>query len=320
MLRHILHLDRVAQVRLVRAVFGDRFAVGNALERIGVDALAFAELLEHAVHHRLYGGEDVLLGDEAHLDVELVELEAAVGAQVLIAEAGGDLEVAVEARHHQQLLELLGRLRQRIELLGMQAAGHQEVARAFGRRGRQDRRLILQETLLEHAIADRLDHARTQHDVLVQGLATQVEIAVLEPDFLGILRLAEDWQRQFGGFRQHLDRLNPHLDFSGGQVGVDGRAFAQHHLAVDTDHALGAHPLHPLEARRLRVQHQLGQAVVVAQVDEQQTAVVPLPVHPAGQADRGAGVGSAKRAAGVRAIGVHEDRLVGPQGRRNGTA
>jgi len=77
--------------------------------------------------------ENIVLGDEAHLDVELVELaRTAVGATVLVAEAGRDLKVAVEARHHDELLELLRRLRQRIELAGMDAARHQEVARAFG--------------------------------------------------------------------------------------------------------------------------------------------------------------------------------------------
>ena len=41
---------------------------------------------------------DVVVLDERHLDVELGELGLAVGAQVLVAEAAGDLEVAVEAR------------------------------------------------------------------------------------------------------------------------------------------------------------------------------------------------------------------------------
>ena len=53
--------------------------------------------------------------DERHLDVELRELGLAVGAQVLVAEAAGDLEVAVEAGDHQELLVELRRLRQRVE-------------------------------------------------------------------------------------------------------------------------------------------------------------------------------------------------------------
>ena len=104
--------------------------------------------------------------DERHLDVELVELaRRAVGARVLVAEAGRDLEVAVEARHHQQLLELLRRLRQRVELAGMNAARHQVVARALGRARGQDRRLELDEALLDHAPADARDDLRAQHDV-----------------------------------------------------------------------------------------------------------------------------------------------------------
>ena len=77
------------------------------------DRLALGELLEEAAQHRLDRLEDVLLLDEAHLDIELVELAGrAVGAGILVAEARRDLEVAVEARDHDELLELLRRLRQ----------------------------------------------------------------------------------------------------------------------------------------------------------------------------------------------------------------
>ncbi len=88
------------------------FSIASAYEMRGkgadVTALPLAELLERPREHRLDRGEDVFLRDEAHLEIELVELAgAAIGAAVLVAEAGRDLEVAVEARHHDQLLELL---------------------------------------------------------------------------------------------------------------------------------------------------------------------------------------------------------------------
>jgi hypothetical protein len=90
--------------------------------------------------------QHVFLRDEAHLEIELVELaRQTVGARVFVAEARRDLEIAVEARHHQQLLVLLRRLRQRVELARMDAARHQEVARALGRGGGQDRRRIFGE-------------------------------------------------------------------------------------------------------------------------------------------------------------------------------
>ena len=321
-MRHVLHLDRVAQVRLVRAVPLHRLLERQTLEALvlhrlaevvgeGVDAvdrrhrLAFAELGEQAVHQRLDRLEDVFLGDEAHFHVELIEFQRTVGAQVFIAEAGGDLEVTVEARHHQQLLELLRGLRQGVELARMHPARHQEVARAFRRRGRQDRRLILKEALGDHARADRLDHARPQDDVAVQTLATQVEEAVAQANLFRIFLLAENRHRQFGGFRQDFHRQDAHLDLAGRQVGVDGRAFAQDDFAIHLDHALGAQALNDLEARRFGVQHQLGQAIVVAQVNKQQAAVVALAVDPARQTNIRARIRRTEGAAGVGAIGVH---------------
>ena len=137
-----------------------RLGIGD-MRKFRRHRLAAAELLEHAAHHRLDRVEHVLLGDEAHLEIELVELAGrAVGARVLVAEAGRDLEIAVEARHHDELLELLRRLRQRVELSGMQARRHQVVARAFRRRRGQDRRLEFEEAALLHAAADRVDDLR----------------------------------------------------------------------------------------------------------------------------------------------------------------
>ena len=148
----------------------------------------------------------VVLLDEAHFEVELVELAGqAVGARILVAEAWRDLEIAVEARDHEQLLVLLRRLRQRVELAGMDARRHQEVARTFRRRSRQDRRRIFGEARLAHALAHRGDDLRARHDVPVQRLAAQVEEAVLQPDVFRIIRLAEHRQRQLLGRRQHFE-------------------------------------------------------------------------------------------------------------------
>ena len=121
MLRDVLHDDGIAQVRLVGSVFAQRLGERNSWPALG-DGLALGEVLEHAGDDRLHCSKYVFLRDEAHLDVELIEFaRQAVGARVLVAETGRDLEVAVEARHHQQLLVLLRRLRQRVELAGMDA-------------------------------------------------------------------------------------------------------------------------------------------------------------------------------------------------------
>ena len=172
MLGHVLHDEGIAQVRLVRPVFAHRFRIGDARPGRGRDRLAACELLERASYDRLHRVENVLLLNEAHLYIKLVELtRQAVGAGVFVAKAGGNLEIAVEARHHQKLLVLLRRLRQCVELAGMQPRRHQEIARAFGTRGGQDWRLELEEPLPFHSSSKRINDLTTQHDVLVKLVA-----------------------------------------------------------------------------------------------------------------------------------------------------
>ena len=73
--------------------------------------------MDHLFDHRKY----LLLRHERHLDIELVELSGrTVGACILIPETGSDLEIPVESGDHQQLLELLRRLRKRVKGTGMQ--------------------------------------------------------------------------------------------------------------------------------------------------------------------------------------------------------
>src|SRR5262249_58287992 len=98
---------------------------------------------------------------ERELDVHLREFRLSVGAQVLVAKAASDLEVAVESRDHEYLLEELRRLRQRVEVPGVHPARHEIVARALRRAARQRRRLDLDEALAVEIVAHRLDHAMT---------------------------------------------------------------------------------------------------------------------------------------------------------------
>ena len=127
------------------------------------------------VFHQIH---DLLLGQERGLDVDLGEFGLAVGAQVLVAEAFDDLVVAVEARHHQQLLEQLRRLRQGEKMAGMNARRHQIVARAFRRGAGQHRRFHLHEALLVEGIAQGLGHLVAQPHVLLHRRAAQVEVTV----------------------------------------------------------------------------------------------------------------------------------------------
>ena len=61
------------------------------------------EGLYHRCVQLFYETEDVVLLDEAHLQVELGVFRLPVGAGILVTEAAGYLEVLVHARDHQQL-------------------------------------------------------------------------------------------------------------------------------------------------------------------------------------------------------------------------
>ena len=107
-LRAVGELLTEAQVRLVRAVARHRVRVGHPQHRSG-DLVA--DELPHGGDDRLTELENVVLLDEAHLDVQLGELRLTVRAEVLVAVAAGDLVVALHAGDHQQLLEQLRALR-----------------------------------------------------------------------------------------------------------------------------------------------------------------------------------------------------------------
>ena len=178
MLRHVVQFHPETQVGLVRAVAAHRVLVIEVAER------AFrrdADDRARPLHHALDGLENILLARKRHLEVKLREFGLAVGAKVLVAKTADDLIVAVHAGDHQDLLEDLRRLRQRVKLPVMDAARHEIIARAFGRRAREHRRLDLEEALLVERFADFEDDAVPQLDIRVQPRAAQIEIAVAQP-------------------------------------------------------------------------------------------------------------------------------------------
>ena len=184
--------------------------------------------------------DHVVLDDEGHLEVELGELGLAVRAQVLVAKAARDLEVAFEAADHEQLLEELRRLRQRVPRAAREPAGDEEVARALGRGAREHRRLDLEEVaLVEHA-ADERDELVAQRERVRHRGAAQVERAVAQPDELVHGGLLVDREGRRLGLREHLDPADVDLDLSGRQLGVDVLRAAAHDGAARAQHVLRA--------------------------------------------------------------------------------
>ena len=314
--REVDQLHAEADVWLVGAEPFDDLVVREHGERHLLDRPFRCRRLADLDGDLLDEAHDRGLVDEAHLEVELGELRLAVAAQVLVAVAAGDLEVAVEPGDHEQLLELLWALRKRVDAARLETRRDDEVAGAFGRALDQRRRLDLDEPVRVVDLADRLDHPAAQQEAPLHRLAPDVEVAVLEAHALvdrGVRFI--DVERRGLRLGQDLDGARPELDLARGELRVLRSGQPPGDLAGCAHHELRADP----RGDRVgfggfrRVHDDLGDPMTVAQVEEDQLAVVAAAMDPAGQARADARVGGAQLAAGMAAVWGRQIGWHGPQ-------
>ncbi len=259
-----------------------------------------------AHHHCFDDAENVFLARERHFEVELREFGLAVGAQILVAKTFDDLEVAVEAANHQDLLEDLRRLRQRVKLAVMHAAGNEIVARAFGCRAREHGRFDFDKAHLVHGLANFEDDFVAQREVAMRLRAAQIKIAVAQARFFRGVDFVFDGKRRRFGVVQNVELGGNQLDFAGGEMRIRFLAFK--HFAFDGDHKFAARLLGFGVRRGLRlfIENHLNDAGAVANVEEEQVAKIAPAGDPAHDDGVLAFVGGAQCAAVVCALQVAE--------------
>jgi hypothetical protein len=103
----VRELHPEADVGLVGSISVHGFREREPRKRLIEQGPLGEHLLRNPRDDALDRRDHVLLGHEAHLDVDLGVLGLAVAAQILVAVRMRELVVAVIARDHQQLLELL---------------------------------------------------------------------------------------------------------------------------------------------------------------------------------------------------------------------
>ncbi len=182
----------------------------------------------------------------------------------------------------------------------MLSGGDQVVARAFGRRGRQDGRRDLQEIVFHHGLPHGGDDLRAQDDVLLDRGVAQIEETVFQT--LRLIRLTAsvdlEGQRVVAAFAEDLHFLGHHFDIAGGKLRVLAGALA--HLARHLDGGLLVHALEDLKDRRL-LGHKLRGAVEVAQNHKSEIpADHPDVFHESGQRHRLSHMLHAELSAGMR--------------------
>ncbi len=297
--REVDQLEPEADVGLVGAVALLRLVPRHARHRARTGA---GDRLG-GVEHRLADHPHHVVGvGEAHLRVELHELELPVGPQVLVAQAPGDLVVAVETADHEQLLEELRALRQRVELPRRQSRRHDEVARALGRRRDQHRRLDLDEPLRVERPVQRGVDLGAHAEVALQPRPAQVDVPVPEAEHLVGVDAVVDRERRRVRFVEHLERGGGDLDFTRRDGVVDGAVRAVTHRSLHPDHVLVAHAVDVGASRLLGIDDDLHQAGGVAHVEEHHSPVITAAVDPSADHDLAVDVGAPEIAG---AIGAH---------------
>ena len=140
-----------------------------------------------------------------------------------------------------------------------------------------------------------------QEERLLHGGAAQVEVAEFEAQiFADAFRVAVvERERRGMGLVEHGDGGAAHFDAAGGDAVVDHVGRTRAHFAGDFHDEFAAAGLRGVPRRLgiLRIEHALRDAVAVAQVEENQSAVVAHAVHPAAQFHLRARIGGAQLSA-----------------------
>jgi hypothetical protein len=141
----------------------------------------------------------------------------------------------------------------------------------------------------------------------MRPFAPKVQEAVSQTNVLGIFLIAEHRQGQFGGFGENLDRGSKNLDPACRELGILGSRRAGADRSIHADDPFGPQAFGELEGRGVRIDDDLGEAIMVAQVDEQKPAVIADAMNPTREANNGADMRLAQLAAGMCPINMHEE-------------
>jgi hypothetical protein len=308
LLREIHQFHAEAGIRLVDAVAVNGFLKGKPLE--GCGHVNVERSLPDSLQQAFDQVVDVLALDERHLDVDLAKLKLPVGALVFVAETAGDLVIAFDAADHEDLLELLGRLWQRVECPRLTAVRHEEFASSLRRALEEDRRFDLQEALLVHE--DPSGRSRLAADAKVAShlRPAQIEVAILEPHLLihlaGHFRVVHR-EGQHLGIVQEFEGFGHDFDLAGRDLRIIRAVRTRADFAGNADHALAPERGRLLEqifGQIGRVKDTLGAPLAVAHVDENQAAEVAPGVDPAVEGDNLADVRRAQFIAMMRSFHV----------------
>ena len=282
-LREIGDLHAKAQIGLIGAKAVHRFGVGEARQR---SLQLLAHHITEKAHKEAFGNiENVIDIDKGHFEVDLREFRLTVRTEILVAEAACELDVAVIARDHQELLVDLRRLRQRIEFAVMHTGGDEIVSCALRRRFHHHRGLDFEEAVFIEILPCAHRDLVAQNEILLERCSAEVEIAVFQAQLLIDLRLRGDLEGRGLCLCENAQLGDMNLDMT--RCDLVRFALALTHLALCQQHifALAGRRLLKEGAVGRVVEGELHNARAVSQHDENDTALVAHGIDKAADCD-----------------------------------
>ena len=297
---NIVDFEIEAKVRLVGTVLEHGFVPLHAtdmLRRFEVPNLAENvrdELVEHF--------HDFVLVDERHFDVDLGEFRLTVCAKVFVAEALGDLEVAVHAGNHQKLLVLLRRLREGVELARVHTGRHEVVTCAFRSGLAKARSFNVFKTVCIEKVVHGLEETALEEELLLNPRTAKIQVTVLQAKvvvFLAFFVRVVDGERRSEGGVQNFKLICLDFNFTGSELVVGIAFFTGIYLTSHVNDVFITELFRCLQnfGIVIRVENDLRFAKLVAEVNEDDSTVVAAAIHPTGECYSLANIFLAKLAA-----------------------
>ena len=275
----IRQLHPETAIRLIAAKLVHRFAVGQPWKRRrNFDPARRAkDRSQHSFDER----ENIRRLDERCFNVDLREFRLAIRAQIFVAETFRDLEILLDPAHHEELLVLLRRLRERVKFARRETARHEEIPCAFRRALGKNRRLDFHEPLLVEVIACRLRDLVPLAEVAREMRPAQIEIAIAQPQIF-VARIGIERKRQNVRAIQNAETPRDNFDRTRGQLRIFRPRHPRRDRAFDFDYIFVPQSVRDL--RQLRVlfwtKYHLRQSLTIAEVDEDHAAVIAPHMHP----------------------------------------
>ena len=282
---HILHqvsdidqFKRTTQIGAIVAKAAHRLGVAHT--RKWIRKLYIQHIGEECANHLLHHTHDLLFIDKGHLHIDLGKFRLAIGSQILVTKTAHNLVVTVHARHHQQLLEELRRLRQGKKFAIVGAAGHQVVASTLGCGACQHRCFNIEKTPVIEKMTQMAGDCCAQLHAFLHLVAAQIDIAIAQTQIFTnmILVHLDRWSL---GMVQNFKLFAQNLDFACRQIRI-GRPFRTlPDQSLDAQHKLIAYMLGcRKDILDIGVIDDLHQTLPVTKIDKNHPAMITPPMNP----------------------------------------